>query len=120
MQSLELLIAIVEVLILLFIPGYFLTLAFFSKASDIDVVERVAFSYLFSIVFWPLLILVENQLFLIPINFTSVAASFLLLIIFGLLVWMIRTQKFSVPAALYKAFPKVDAKEAVSMFPKIK
>ncbi len=102
----------------LVVPGYFLTLAIFPSKTGIDSLERFAFSIVFSITFLPLLMLIENQLFGIQINFISVASTILVLIAIGVLVWMVRTTRLSVPEQLYVLFPKVPADEAVQLLPK--
>lgn len=108
-------LGIAAILFALIVPGYCLTLAAFPRRSDIDMLERLAFSLVFSIVFLPLLMLIENQLLGIPINQVSSIASVLILIIAGLKIWMIRTSRIPAPGVCYKMFPKVDPKDAVPL-----
>lgn len=102
------------------VPGYFLTLAFFPSRKDIDGIERLAFSFVFSISFLPLLMLVENQLLSLPINYFTVLSSLLLLVIASLLVFLARTRKIAVPEPFCRAFPRVEPSEAVDIIPFMK
>ncbi|MBU0661948.1 MAG: DUF1616 domain-containing protein [Candidatus Diapherotrites archaeon] len=120
MTLIETTVGILLFAIIVTLPGYFLTLAFFPRRADLDGIERLVFSFVFSISFLPLLMLIENQLLGIAINYFSTLASLLVLVIFALLVYLIRVQRISAPAALYKLFPKVAPNEAASVMPLIK
>ncbi|MEW6295765.1 MAG: DUF1616 domain-containing protein [Candidatus Diapherotrites archaeon] len=89
----DLIIPLISLALVLTIPGYFLSLAFFPKKNEIDEIERFTFSMVFSIAFLPLLILIENLLLSIPIDFTSVFGTLLFLIIIGLIVYWVRIRK---------------------------
>jgi len=89
----DLIIPLISLALVLTIPGYFLTLAFFPKKNEIDEIERFTFSIVFSIAFLPLLVLIENLLLSIPIDFSSVFGTLLFLIIIGLAVYWIRIRK---------------------------
>jgi len=101
----------------LIVPGYFLTLGVFPAKKDIDGIERITFSLVFSLTFLPLAMLIENQLIGIPIEFFSVFSTMLVLIIFGILMWMVRTTRLPVPAPIYRVLPKVQPEESVSLLP---
>lgn len=116
MSPVELILGLIALFLTITVPGYFLTLGFFPNKNEIDVIERLTFSLVFSIAFLPVLVLIENMVFGIPINFTSSIATVLLLIIIGLISWMIRTQKVNVPESLYFIFPKVEKENAVELF----
>ncbi len=116
----ELIIGLIAFVLIITIPGYFLTLAFFPSKIEIDGIERLAFSFVFSISFLPLIMLIENQLLSIRINFFTVATSLLLLIIASLLIYLIRIQKIPVPEIFYKIFPKIEQGEAVEIVPRIR
>lgn len=116
MSLIELFFGLIALALTVSVPGYFLTLGFFPDKNEIDSIERLTFSLVFSVSFLPLLVLIENQLFGIPINFTSSISTFLLIIIIGLFSWMVRTQKLAVPNALYLVFPKIEKKNAVDLF----
>jgi len=116
MALIELIFGLIALFLTITIPGYFLTLGFFPDKNEIDVIERFTFSMVFSISFLPLIVLIENVFFSIPINFTSSIASVLLLIIIGLISWMIRTQKLTVPQQLYFVFPKIEKENSVDLF----
>ena len=119
-MAVELVAGFIALIIALFAPGYFLTLGFFPSRNDISGIERIVFSFVFSVTFLPLLILLENQLLGIPINFASVSATFLLLIILGLFSYFARTGKIPLPELLYAVFPKVPKEEAFPIIPKFK
>ncbi len=116
MPLIELVFGLIALFLVITLPGYFLSLGFFPNKNEIDSIERFTFSLVFSIAFLPLIVLIENMVFGIPINFTSSIASVLLLIIFGLISWMIRTQKISVPEPLYFVFPKIEKQNSVDLF----
>jgi uncharacterized membrane protein len=112
---LEIVLGLIALTLVLTLPGYFLTLAFFPKKNEIDSIERITFSLVFSIAFTPLLLLIENQVFSIPINFLSSFLTVTGIILIGLIVWMIRVQKLRVPEKVYTIFPKVEKEEAVNL-----
>ena len=100
--------------------GYFISLAVFPSRKEIDLLERLAFSVLFSISSVSILALLENQLAGIPVNFFSVAATILLLIAAGLAVFMVRAQKINAPGFVYALFPKIGRNDAAEIIPKSK
>ncbi|MFH1586805.1 MAG: hypothetical protein ABID38_03045 [Candidatus Diapherotrites archaeon] len=102
------------------IPGYAIALAFFTKKGEIDLIERLTFSLLFSIIFPPILILIENQLLGIPLNFISVAGTEIFLILISLLVYSARIKRINAPKIFYKYIPAVNEKDAVELIPKIR
>ncbi len=116
MALLELFFGFILLIIVVTIPGYFLTLAFFPKKEELDAIERFTFSLVFSIAVIPLIVLIENQVFGIPIDFFSSIGTVLVLIIFGLLVYAIRTQKVPFPNALNFLFPRIKKEESVEIF----
>ncbi|MFH1664078.1 MAG: DUF1616 domain-containing protein [archaeon] len=116
MPLIELFLGLIALALTVTVPGYFLSLGFFPDKNEIDSIERLTFSMVFSVSFLPLFVLIENQLFGIPINFTSSIATFLLIIVLGLFSWMVRTQKIAVPNAVYFVLPKTDKKNAVDLF----
>ena len=102
------------------VPGYFLSLAFFPSKKEIDLAERLAFSVLFSISSISILVLLENQLAGIPVDFFSVAATILLLAAVGFAVFMVRAQRVQAPAFVYALFPKIGRNDAAEIIPKSK
>lgn len=120
MPILEILMSLILLVIVLFLPGYFLSLAFFPKRKDLDGIERLTISFALSITILPLLVLIENQLLFIPIDYTSVVSTFLIMIIFGIAVWLIRSQRVSAPGLCHKLFPPVPLEESVPLIPKFK
>ena len=99
------------------IPGYFLTLAFFTPKKSVSRIERFVLSILLSISSIPLLLLLENQLLLIPINSVSVIGTIALIIIFGLIVYFMRLRKIGVPEKIEKILPEVKEEEAFPLNP---
>ena len=89
----DLIIPLISLALVLTIPGYFLTLAFFPKKNEIDEIERLTFSMVFSIAFLPLLVLIENLLLSIPIDFSSTFGTLVFLIVIGLIIYFIRIRK---------------------------
>ncbi|MFH1224816.1 MAG: DUF1616 domain-containing protein [Candidatus Diapherotrites archaeon] len=117
MAIVELAYGLVMFALIVTLPGYFLTLAFFPRKSDLDGVERLVFSFVLSISFLPLLMLLENQLLGIRIDYFSTLASLLVLVIAALLVYLVRAQKISAPNFVYRAFPKVNRGEEAHIVP---
>lgn len=116
MALIELFFGLIALALTITLPGYFLTLGFFPNKNEIDSIERLTFSLVFSVSFLPLLVLIENQVFGVPIDFNSSIATVLLIIIIGLVSWMIRTQKIVVSNKLYWLFPKVEKQNAIDLF----
>jgi uncharacterized membrane protein len=116
MDLISLLPGLIALFIALFIPGYFLCLGFFPGRQEIDWLERVVFSFIFSVTFIPLLILIENRLIGIPVNTLSVYATMLLLVLLGLLFYFIRLGKLGLPEKVHWLLPKVKG-EALPLLP---
>jgi len=116
MALIELFSGLIALALTITLPGYFLTLGFFPDKNEIDSIERLTFSLVFSVSFLPLLVLIENQVFGVPIDFNSSIATVLLIIIIGLVSWMIRTQKIVVSDKFYWLFPKVEKQNAIDLF----
>lgn len=90
MDLLQIAFGLVVLAFTLTVPGYCLTLAFFPKRNELEELERFAFSFVFSITFLPLLVLIENQVFGIPIDAVSSIASVLLFVVLGVGIWKYR------------------------------
>ncbi|MFH1256458.1 MAG: DUF1616 domain-containing protein [Candidatus Diapherotrites archaeon] len=90
---LDLVLGLVKFVIAVTVPGYFLTLGFFPSKKEIDGIERLTYSLVFSITVQPLLLLLENQLFQIPVNEVSVFATFFLVIALGAIAYFARAKK---------------------------
>ncbi|MBI2598585.1 MAG: DUF1616 domain-containing protein [Candidatus Diapherotrites archaeon] len=101
------------------VPGYFWTLAFYPEKNSLDRLERFAFSMVFSITFTPMLVLVENVIFRIPVNFFSVATTTLVLFIISLLIYLVRTERISAPKFVNRLFPRVKKEDSVKIVPKL-
>ncbi len=109
----ETIIGFISLVIVLFIPGYFLSLAFFTRRNEIDAIERVTLSFVFSITFLSLLILIGNQVLQIPFDIYLTGGTFVLLIIAGLLGYFVRIGVVPSP------IEKIPREEAVPLIPKL-
>jgi len=109
MDLLQIAFGLIVLAVTLTIPGYCLTLAFFPKRNELEELERFAFSFVFSITFLPLLVLIENQVFDIPIDSVSSLASILLFVVTGIGIWCIRTRKMKKGEAVQIWIPKFGA-----------
>jgi len=105
-------------LLILVIPGYFWTLAFYPEKKSLQKIERGAFSILFSITILPMVVLLENTLFGVPIDFFSTFSNLLILLIISILIFLIRAQKITSPQFLYNFFPKIKKDDCVELLPK--
>ncbi len=103
--------------VVLIVPGYFISLAFFPNRKDFDTIERAAFSVVFSITFLPLAVLVENMMFGIAITQVNAVFNLLAIIILSLVVYLVRTQKLIVPEVIYRVLPKVKKEEVAEIIP---
>ena len=101
----------------LLVPGYFFCLGFFPQKGDIDGLERLAFSLVFSITLLPLLVLFENILLKVQIVFATVAANMALIILCGLLLYLVRTKKVPFPGLFYRFIPAVPKGEEFPVIP---
>jgi uncharacterized membrane protein len=73
--------------LVLFIPGFALSYAFFPKKKDIDTLERIALSFGLSIATIPLVVFFMNKFFKVPITiYTSLAITIGLTLI-GIILW---------------------------------
>lgn len=72
--------------------GFFITLAFFPK-KEISLPERIVFSAVLGLAFPALFLLLENQVFGLPINFASAIATVIALLIASLTVFFLRKRK---------------------------
>jgi uncharacterized membrane protein len=70
MDPVSLIIGIITLCIVLFVPGYAITLALFPNRKEIDDIERVTLSFAFSIAVVPLVLVLENFVG-IPVNVVS-------------------------------------------------
>ncbi len=75
------------------IPGYFATLGLFPKKGELSGIERFTLSFVFSIALVPLLLVLENIVLSIPINYFSVSGTLAVVIIAGALVWFLRSKQ---------------------------
>ncbi|MDD5148227.1 MAG: hypothetical protein PHH08_02065 [Candidatus ainarchaeum sp.] len=72
--------------------GFFLSLAFFPK-NRLDWLERIVFSAVLGLVFPALLLLLENQVFGIPITFVSALCTIVALLAAGIAAFKLQAKK---------------------------
>lgn len=101
------------------VPGYLWTLAFFPEKTSIGLLERFAFSLLFSITFLPMFVLLENVLLGIPVEFIVVFSNTVFLAIISATIFLVRTQRVNAPEFVYRYLPKVKKEESVGFLPKL-
>ena len=78
--------------LLLFIPGLAVCYAIFPRREDLDLIERVGFSFIFGLT-PPLLLYAIGNAFLIPVTSTTAPAFLLGTTIICLIIWRIRLAK---------------------------
>jgi len=101
----------------LFVPGWFVGLAFFARRDSLDAVERIVLSLVLSITLLPLLVLIGNIVFGVPINAVSVWVGFAILVVAGLIGYLARVGSISIPEFLFPIFPQVSKQEAFPIIP---
>jgi len=79
--------AIIGLPLVLFIPGYVMSYAFFPKKKDLDLMERVALSFGLSFALIPLVVFFLNKFLKIPITVYSSFSIIAAIIIIGVVVW---------------------------------
>jgi len=92
MDLIAIVLGIAAIALAVSIPGYALSLAIFPKKKDLDIFERAAFSFILSIAVPGIVILAENMLLKIPINFVSVSATYIAVIAIGLIAFLLRSR----------------------------
>src|SRR3989338_4212224 len=117
MAELSLIPGLLFLAVYLFVPVYFLVLGFFPSKKEIDLLERFTFSIVFSITFMPLIILVENLFFQLPIDLVVVAGNLAFWIVLGFVVYLARIQKIGIPVFLKNFLHTIDEKEAFPLVP---
>jgi len=85
---------VLGVFFVLFLPGFFATIAFFPKKGELDEIEIIALSFGLSIAVVPFTVFLLNILVKIPINIWTVSAEILGLIALFWLVYRKQTGRF--------------------------
>lgn len=93
MGILDLLKIIFSSILVLFLPGFVWSFVFFKK-EEIDVIERIAFSFGLSITLVPLVVFWLNWLLKIKINIVNITTIILVLIGCALIV-LLKMRRFS-------------------------
>ena len=79
--------AIIGLPLVLFIPGYALSYAFFPKKKGLDLMERIALSFGLSFALIPLAVFFMNKFLKIPITVYSSFSIIVAIILIGVIVW---------------------------------
>ena len=79
--------AIIGLPLVLFIPGYVLSYAFFPKKKDLDFMERMALGFGLSFALIPLVVFFMNKFLKIPITIYSSFSIIVAITIIGVIVW---------------------------------
>jgi len=83
----ELLRAVIGLFLLLFIPGYAFTWAFYPKKDDIPYNERIAFSFAISISLVMIFVIFMDNVLGVDITPVNIIISIIFLSIFFLAIW---------------------------------
>lgn len=89
MNFLTILITALGILILVFVPGFCLSLAFFPKRKSLDIIERLGLSFLLGLTPQFLLYFLDKNFF-VPLNFQNTALALILVSALGILTWKVR------------------------------
>lgn len=79
--------AIIGLPLVLFIPGYALSYAFYPKKKDLDLMERIALSFGLSFALIPLAVFFLNKFLNIPITIYSSFSIILAISLIGFIIW---------------------------------
>ena len=79
--------AIIGLPLVLFIPGYALSYAFFPKKKDLDLMERIVLSFGLSFALIPLVVFFMNKFLKIPITVYSSFSIIVAISLIGVIVW---------------------------------
>ncbi len=79
--------AIIGLPLVLFIPGYVLSYAFFPKKKDLDLMERIALSFGLSFALIPLAVFFLNKFLKVPITVYSSFSIIVAITLIGFIVW---------------------------------
>ena len=94
MDLISIILGIAAIALAVSIPGYALSLAIFPKRGELDIFERIAFSFILSIAVPALVLLAGNMLLGIGINFVSVAIAYIAIAAIGFIAFAIRSRAF--------------------------
>ena len=92
MDFLTILITALGMLLVIFIPGFCLSLALFPQRKSLDIVERLGLSFFLGLT-PPVLLYFMGKNFFVPANFQTVSPTMGLVSAIGLLVWWVRKGK---------------------------
>ncbi len=82
----------VSTIILIFVPGFMLSMAIFPRKYELDNMERVGISFVLGLMPQFLLYFADKNLF-IPINTLTSYISIVLVSLMGLVIWFYRVNR---------------------------
>jgi len=82
----------VSTIILIFVPGFMLSMAIFPRKDELDNIERVGISFVLGLMPQFLLYFADKNLF-IPINTLTSYISIVLVSLIGLVIWFYRVNR---------------------------
>ncbi|RLI93441.1 MAG: hypothetical protein DRO92_04295 [Candidatus Altiarchaeales archaeon] len=82
----------VSTIILIFVPGFMLSMAIFPRKDELDNIERIGISFVLGLMPQFLLYFADKNLF-IPINTLTSYISIVLVSLMGLVIWFYRVNR---------------------------
>jgi len=113
---LDFIFGLILLLFALTVPGYALSVAFFPKKGELDTLERLTFSFAFSVAFVPLVILLEMQVLGWLLTPVLAWANFLIITFSGFIVYALRARRIPVPKACESILKPVKKGEGKKLF----
>jgi uncharacterized membrane protein len=92
MDFTTILITTLGIILLIFIPGVSLTLALFPRRKDLDIIERVALSFVLGLMPQFLLYFFEKNFF-VPVTFETTSLTILSVSAIGFVIWFVRKKR---------------------------
>ncbi len=92
MDIISIILGLVAIALAVTIPGYALSLAVFPKRKELDVFERIAFSFILSIAVPGITLLAGNMLLGIKINLISVSIAYIAIAAIGFVAFALRSR----------------------------
>ena len=94
MEFVDIVIGTMTMIALVFIPGLALSLAVFPKKDELDLIERIGFSFVLGLIPQLLQYLLDKN-FSVPITTTTTYGLIALTTALGLIVWKMRVKEIS-------------------------
>ena len=96
MDLISIILGLIAIALAVSIPGYALSLTIFPKRDELDIFERVAFSFILSIAVPGIVLLSGNMLLGIPINFISAASTYAAITAAGFIAYAVRADRIRI------------------------